>query len=357
MVWESGHVRGNAYTAATLLLVGWTIAAAFSSEASTPVSSKLDEIILNNGSVLLGTVLAAKDGVVEIKTDFAGVLKVKLEKVAAMSTSPVRALKLQDGSVRRNLPVRVKAQQLLLDDNPVAEGYPIEELVSINPQPWELGEGSHPAGKVSFAWATERGNSDTDKLDMLVDSSWRRLGNRYTLRANGELDRNNGERSAENWKLLGKYDHFIGDDRYWGANLSVESNEFTDLNLRTYLGPYYGLQWLDRSLLSLSTEFGLAYVEEDFIRAADQQSSAANWSLDASSNYLGGSSRLYLNQVGIWSLDGSRDVIVNTRMGLAFPLLGQVEASAELLLEYDSGALGAVRELDQTYNFRIGYVW
>jgi len=342
--------------AMTACLVLWLATTAAASASAHP-GSTLDEIKLSNGSLLLGQVLSAQDGIVEVKTDFAGLLKIKLDQVLSMSTSPVRALKLKDGSVKRNLAVKVEQQQLLLEESATTDHYPLHQLVSINPQPWELGEGVLPSGKASFAWATERGNSDTDKLDVLVDSSWRRLRDRYTLRATGELDSNNGERSAENWKVLGKYDHFIADNRYWGTNLSVESNEFTDLNLRTYLGPYYGLQWFDRNLLSLSTEFGLAYVDEEFIDADDQQSSAANWSLDATSNYLGGSSRLYLNQVGILSLDGSGDVIVNTRMGLAFPLLGQVEASAELLLEYDSGALDAVKELDQTYNFRIGYAW
>jgi hypothetical protein len=34
-----------------------------------------------------------------------------------------------------------------------------------------------------------------------------------------------------------------------------------------------------------------------------------------------------------------------------------LEASAEMLFEYDSGAVEGVDDLDQTYNIRLGYTW
>jgi hypothetical protein len=42
---------------------------------------------------------------------------------------------------------------------------------------------------------------------------------------------------------------------------------------------------------------------------------------------------------------------------LAFPLLWSLEAAAEVLFEYDSGAVEGVDENDETYKFRIGYSW
>ena len=91
--------------------------------------------------------------------------------------------------------------------------------------------------------------------------------------------------------------------------------------------------------------------------AEDQDYPASNWALNASSNYLGGDSRLYFDQVGVWNLDETSDVIVNTTFGLAFPLLWNLEAAAEVLLEYDSGAVEDVDDLDETYKIRLGYTW
>jgi hypothetical protein len=56
-------------------------------------------------------------------------------------------------------------------------------------------------------------------------------------------------------------------------------------------------------------------------------------------------------------LQDTEDVILNTTLGLSFPLLDRFEAAAEIFLEYDSGAVEDIEELDQTYKFRIGYTW
>ena len=82
-----------------------------------------------------------------------------------------------------------------------------------------------------------------------------------------------------------------------------------------------------------------------------------NWNIHAQSNYLGGDSRLYVDHIGIWDLDNTDDIILNTTFGLAFPLLFGLEGAAEILLEYDSGAVEGVEDLDQTYSLRIGYRW
>ena len=102
---------------------------------------------------------------------------------------------------------------------------------------------------------------------------------------------------------------------------------------------------------------GLAYVSEDFIVAESQEYPGAHWDINLDSDYLGGDSRLYIQQAGIWNLKDTEDVVLNTTFGMSFPLLGNLEAAAEVLLEYDAGAVEGVEELDQTIKFRIGYTW
>lgn len=313
-----------------------------------------DELLLVDGSRIVGRLVSADDSALVFETAFAGSLTIELVQVASLRSNQPQTVQLKNGEILRDRTLTLKERQLQIAAEP---NYAIAELAKINPEPWELGLGRQWQGLVSFALAMERGNSDTDNLDYLVDTSWRGVEDRYTVRFNGQLDEANGIKNAENWTLLGKYDRFTTGSRYWGVNASLEADDFTDLNLRSYIGPYYGIQWFERSVFTLSTEFGLTYVNEDFIVAEDQDYPGANWNLDISSDYLGGGSRLFLNQVGVWNLDETSEVIVNTRMGLSFPLLGRLQAAAEILLEYDSGAVAGVDELDQTYNFRIGYSW
>ena len=98
-------------------------------------------------------------------------------------------------------------------------------------------------------------------------------------------------------------------------------------------------------------------MNENFIEAEDDDYAAANWSLNASSNYLGGDSRLYFDHRGILSVEETSDYILNNILGLEFPLLWSLEAAAEIQLDYDAGAVEGVDKLHQTYRLRLGYTW
>jgi len=327
-------------------------------EAATEEAVPLDEIRLKNGSRILGTVTSARDGVIVIETDFAGTLSIDSEAVDQMRTQGSLVVQLSDGYVIRDQPIVMEDEGIVVTtDSGGRRSYGASDILLVNPEPWELGDGYKPFGLISFAWALERGNSDTDELDYKVESYWRSLEDRYTLKFNGESDEANDIKSADNWNLLGKYDYFLEGNNYWGGKLGAEQDEFADLDLRAYIGPYYGRQFYEEPIFMLSGELGISYVTEDFISAEDQEYPGANWDIHASSNYLGGDSRLYLDHVGIWNLQETSDVILNSTFGLSFPLLFNIEAAAEITLEYDSGAVEGVEDLDQTYRFRIGYTW
>lgn len=317
-----------------------------------------DEIELKNGSRVIGKVTGIRDGVVTVETDFAGALSVSLDQIITMTTSDPATLLLADESVIEEQGIEVRDSQLVVGEpGAPAETYALDQLRIANPEPWELGEGYNATGLVSFAFAIERGNSDTDELDYKLESYWRSLRDRFTLKLDGEVDEANDQKNADNWLAQGKYDYFLSDVTYWGVNVSAEADEFKDLDLRYLIGPYIGRDFFTDPLFTLTGEIGASYVNEDFITAEDQDYTAANWYLRMTSNYLGGDSQLYFDQRGIWNLDQTSDVVIDTAVGLSFPLLWRLEAAAEVLWEYDSGAVEGVEELDETYRLRVGYSW
>ena len=314
-----------------------------------------DRIVLKNGSTILGTITATRDGIVSVDTDFAGSLEVAQDQILALETAEPAVLQLADGKVLDAQPIVIKDQQIV--DGSTGQSFALADLAVVNPEPYELGIGYKWSGLVNFAMVMERGNSDTDELDYKLETQWLSDDDRFTVRLNGEIDEANDTEIADNWSIIGKYDYFLDGPWYVGGNVAAESDDFADLDLRYYVGPYVGRNFFDTDLLFLEAELGLAYVNEDFITAEDQDYPGANWAFHLSSNYLGGDSRLYIDQWGVWNLDETSDVIVNTTFGLGFPLLFGLEAAAEILLEYDSGAVEGVEKLDETYNFRIGYSW
>jgi len=330
------------------------LAAAVVAALSAPIALAADEVVLIDGSRILGTVTGSRDGVVTVDTEFAGTLEISLDKVQSLSTAEPATLLLADESIITEVPLLIEEGELVA--GPSAK-MSIDQLDILNPEPWELGQGYNWTGLVNAALVLERGNTDTDELDYRLDTQWRSVRDRYTLRFNGEIDEANGTKSADNWQAQAKYDYFLTDPNYWGVQALAEKDKFQDLNLRYLIGPYYGRQISSEPELTFSAEVGASYVNEDFDVADDQDYPAGNWEFNMTSNYLGGDSSLYFRQFGIWNLDETSDVIVNSTFGLPFPLFLGFEGAAEVVLEYDSGAVDDVDELDQTYRFRLGYGW
>lgn len=338
----------------TLWLGSFVVIPAQSEDEAVPA----DEILLTNGSRIIGTVTGVRDGVVKVDTEFAGTLEIAVDQISSVQTAEPVILAMADDTVIEGQPLSISEEKLTVTNaSGVEQSLAIDELLIVNPEPWEIGQGYKWSGLVSFAFQIERGNSDTDELDYKLDTSWRSDDDRYILKMDGEVDEANDQKNADNWTIQGKYDNFFSDHSYWGVHALAEQDEFADLDLRYLVGPYVGREFYTDPIFTLSAEVGASYVNEDFITAEDQEYPGANWALHIGSDYLGGDSRLYIDQWGVWNLDETSDVIVNTTFGMAFPLVFGLEAAAEILLEYDSGAVEGIEELDETYNFRIGYSW
>ena len=318
-------------------------------------STEDDEIVLKNGSRLIGTVTGSRDGVLTIETEFAGTLSVAMDQIESVdAVEPVIVL-MEDDSVHRDSSFSIREE--LLEIGSAGQAYPLQELRVINPDPWELGQGYRWTGAVSFALDVERGNTDKDELDVNVETQWRSTEDRYTFKWASENEKNNNEKTTDNWQTRARYDYFLSGPNYVGLLGYAEKDKFKDLELRYLAGPYLGRQFYDEPIFSLSGELGVSYVTEDFIEAEDQDYGASNWHVNVSTNYLGGDSSIYFDQLGIWNLKDTSDVVVNSTFGVSFPLLWNLEAAAEALFEYDSGAAENVDDLDQTLKVRVGYSW
>jgi hypothetical protein len=323
---------------------------------ATGGTSGRDRIELDNGSILIGTFVDADAGTVEFRTDFAGTLKIDQSRIMFMDVASRVTLQMEDGSLVETEHLRVDDQTLALRRDGVS--YALDQLMRINPEPWELGTGYRHSGIASTSFSLQRGNTVLDEFDFKVESRWRGLEDRYTLLLQGESREANRQRTAENWSISGKYDRFQVGDYYWGLSGTAEENRFADLNLRTTTGPYVGRALLENTPFVLEVETGLSYVTEDFGDDNDDQNYVGlTWNVRSESDYLGSDSRLYVDHRGVKNLDERNALILNTTFGVGFPLLGRIQGSTEVVLDYNSGAVAGTEELDQTYRFRIGYKW
>lgn len=347
------------------LLAGWPSYA--SSEAL---------ITLTDGSILKATIKEIRGGELTITTSFATELKIASHLVSDIDidheVQAASILLLDDGRRVEASPLLVSSGALALTSGEVIE---LKQINVLNPEPWEMGDGYAWEGLASAAFTVNRGNSDKDQLDLAVNTQFDSTRDRITLRANVEQDTAivsvqtdvNGEATtvqsrepaADNWRVVAKYDYYLEDwaTHYLGINASVEADKFADINLRSYLGPYYGRKLFDGGWGKLDAELGLVRVETDFLNAEDTDYLGANWNFTGESEVLGGGSKVYLTHVGIVNLSDDNSLLLNTTVGFGFPFLFGLDAAAEFRVDYDGAAAIGKESVDQSYNLRVGYSW
>lgn len=315
-----------------------------------------DRFELRDGSVIIGTLKDADAGKVTVETAYAGTVAIDQEHIVAMQVESPLTLQLADGTVLESTGLRVSSEQLLLEQQ-AAESYALSQLTRVNPEPWELGKGYHFTGLASVAFASQRGNTNTDEADYRVESNWESLRERIRLEAFGEVDEANGVKNAQNWTLRARYDRVQTGDWYWGIGASLEQDEFADLDLRAYTGPYLGRKFFTDPIFELEAETGLGYTYEDFITEEDREYLGATWDIHMRSNWLGDDTSLYYRHKGIWNLDETENLVLKNTAGVSFPLFGGFEGAAEISVDLNTGAPAGTEELDQSYRFRLGYRW
>ncbi len=315
-----------------------------------------DELIMNDGSRLLGEVIKRENGTLEFKTTYAGVIKVKWAEVSELHTDRPMQLMLDDKSTRTAQQIRNTEDGIYLDDD-IEPTFAQSELAFINPEPWRTGEGYKLGGRANFALDKERGNTDKDEINIDGDLTWRFRHDRFKTYGELERDRNNNQKIKDKWKLLNNYDHFLNKKWYAGTFLGFEHDRFADLNLRTIIGPKTGYQWFEGKDMNLSTEIGPMYTDEDFDKDEDDDYVALGWGINFDKFLFEEFMQFYHRQTGLWNLSDTGDLVWNTWTGLRFPLAMGFVASTEMKVEYNSGAAKGKDDVDTTYRLKLGYQW
>jgi hypothetical protein len=339
-------MAGRYVIAVTLLLQGGNVAIA-------------DELLMKNGSRLIGTLVSASQSDVVFDTPFAGQIKIRQENIDHIVAERKVTLMMQDGTVFREKQIVSRDERLLVmgtNQQPVV--FDVADIKLVNPEPWRIGDGYKWFGQLNSAVLSERGNTDSDQLDLALESVWRSLKDRYTVRGGWEFDTNDGIENKNSATLQTKYDHFFLEDpdNYIGGQATFDHDKFADLDLRTTVGPYLGRQFFETELLTLHAEAGVVFVEEDFYAGQDDDYWGANWEVRLGSDIFP-DTRFYVNADGVVNFDHLDRQLVNTSIGLRLPMIYGLTAGVEVRYEYDGGAVQGVDDLDETYNVKLGYSW
>jgi putative salt-induced outer membrane protein YdiY len=318
-----------------------------------------DELVLHDGSRVFGTVITKEGNTLEFKTSFAGSITVQWDKVSELKTEQPMQVLLSNDEIIRTDAIKNTDKSTTLDAGPDRSPltFSPQEVPYLNPEPWRLGRGYKFSGHANFALKSDRGNTDKDDIDMDADVELRRQRDRFTLFGELEHDTSNNQTTKDKWKLRNRYDYFTSEKRYYSAILSMQADDLAELNLRAGLGPGLGYQFFESKEINLNAELGMLRVHESFNTQEDNNYWGAGWGINFDWFVLRDLLQFYHRQTGLWNLQDTSSVTMDTRTGLRIPLMLGLVASTEMKVAYDGGAAEEADTLDTTYRIKLGYQW
>ena len=323
------------------------------------LSAVADELIMKDGSRLLGTVVK-NDGAsaFDFKTTYAGVITIKWTEVETLHADKTITVLLKNGSSQQVSDAGQSASGMTtLTLAGTSKTFSVDEVAFFNPEPWRLGQAWSWTGNVNASLNFERGNSKKDEYSADFATVFRHIDDRIKLSGDYDRDTNKDNLTDDDWRFSSRYDHFVNDRLFYAASLGLEHDRFADLRLRTTVGPLLGYDVYESKITNLDLAAGPIWVSEDFYDADSRDYLAFGWSVDFDHSLTPNSIQLYHRQEGLIDVDQTNNLVWNAWTGLRFPIYAGIVASTEVKVEYDGAAGGDTDNTDTTYNLKLGYEW
>ena len=323
---------------------------------STLYSDVLD---MQNGESFTGEVVKKEGDTLVFKSESTGRVTVKWSQVAGLKTDkPIKVLQ-KNGTVRECsilVPPKSSSSPLVELDQEVVL-LAISDMEIINPDSWEMGEGWEFQGRFNLSVKYDRGDSDSDEIDMDTEISLRDLKNRFEASGELEKDRTSSILTEDKWLAEGTYNRFFSDKSYGLAYVMSEQDRFSELELRRGGGLGVGHQFFDRNSFNLLVELLAGRMQEEYFSDPNEDYWGGGWRVNTERDILKGRAQCYLDHTGFWDIEKSHKVFTKTWIGARVPLGGRISGTLELKHEFDSGAVNQTKETDWTYRLKLGYEW
>ncbi len=232
----------------------------------TVSQASADEVILQNGDRLTGTLVSAKEGKLTFNTPYAGDIAIAMDAIASISSDTDVTLRFNGKEVLSGK-LATEDDQVTLQPSEVRGATPIDwkQVRSINVPDtfWD--------GNVFLGGTHQAGNTERTSVSFGAEATRRSLKDRFSLSFLYNYAEEDGELTTRDTYGSLKYDYFFTQRFYGLLSLEMLKDKFKDLNLRTIVGPGLGYQVWEDAIKALALEAGIAYFSEDRVEEEDDQ--------------------------------------------------------------------------------------
>jgi putative salt-induced outer membrane protein YdiY len=326
--------------------------------AGTPVYA--DTVILKNGDRITGTIVRKEDSNLVLKTTFAGEIKLLWSEINTLTTEKPVVLVLDNDTTIEgaNLASTTPGSASVRSAN---VGQPMDIALAsvkyINPSNIVTGKGVKVTGRVNVGASIASGNSDTESYAVDTEVIMRTKTNRTTVGANLYQAKDNSVDTEDKSAAYLKYDHFLNDKQYIYGNTTFARDKFKDQKLKSTVGLGYGHQFWETPSRNLALEGGLAFVNDDYFVAADENYTAARWAIKYDQKMYKDKIQFFHNHEGLIDLSDTENLTITSQTGFRFPLLAGMNAAIQANIDWDKSPPAGTGSTDRKILFSLGYAW
>ena len=222
----------------------------------------------------------------------------------------------------------------------------MNQLLAVNPSTY--------SGLFNLGGSLNSGNTDTRALNVATRFQVKTHKHRFTVDAKYNYGQANGETNARNSTGSLKYDFFTREKVYSYAQSLVEQDTLANLNLRNTDGLGFGYQFFDSRQLSLFTEAGISYFNEDVKVGEDKSDGAGRWGIGLDWDVIPKRLKLFLRQEGYYNF-GVGSVVLKTDQGFRIPLLDSIAANFEADYRFNSSPEAGKKNSDLSLILGLTY--
>lgn len=348
------------------LLTGLTAPA--TAEEPVPAAAAvapIDTVTLKDGSVIYGEVLEMAGGILLLKnaSNPDNLIKLKWDDVTKLAVTHPIPFHLKEGTILNGTVSDGPDRVLVIRAEPLkgTMEVPMSDVTSVNPliQPSVV-----YVGNLTGGYSQTTGNSHLRNASLLGELVARSELLRLTMNVRYVYGDDSGALITRNARGTIKLDFFMTKRFFWFASAYFENDRFQDLKLRTALASGPGYQWVDRGDYSgiskdmtLYTEIGLAYFNEDFNISGDKSSVRGRISVKWNWPIYEDLITIYHFSELFPSVQNTSDVYLTMDNGVRFKIWQSFVSSFQLTTRYNSRPAPGTGDTDNLYLITLGYAF
>jgi hypothetical protein len=318
-----------------------------------------DEVEIENGDKLSGTVQRMEEDTLVLSTSYAGDISISWDQVTGLQTKNPITIVMRDSTTLEGTIVIITTGEIgiLPVDAKSITPLKLADIIFINPPRELLYTGIRTRGRFNFGIIFQKGNTNKEQYNFDGEGSGRGQHNRYKLEWDSNLEQESADTTVQNASISGSIDRFITKKLFLSIPLTLEHDRLKDLDLRATGGGEVGYQFLESAEKNLSLRIGLSYVKEFFNEDNDTDFYALRWRPDFDYTLYKNFAQFFHTHTGLWNPNESRRVIIQTNTGFRFPVADNFNTTIQLDLDWDSATPSDAKQFDAKYRVTVGYNW